>query len=252
MEISSELKEEIKNLAEKYENSAFTQGDPSCVLKRYKNVDDTECAAFIAAVLAFGRRDAFLKKIDDILNIADDFSGPANWLRNGDYRKSFIPQGTCCDKKFYRFYSYTDFLDLFDVMHNILNERSTLGEYFAERFAKHGDGQNLATVICETFKNCKVIPHGKNSANKRINMFLRWMVRQNSPVDLGIWTWYSPADLIIPMDVHVIQESIKLGLLPAKSTGTLKNAILLTNTLKQIWQDDPCKGDFALFGIGVE
>ena len=83
-------------------------------------------------------------------------------------------------------------------------------------------------------------------------MFLRWMVRRDSPVDLGIWTWYSPADLIIPMDVHVIQESIKLGLLPPKSTGTLKNAVLLTNALKQIWPDAPCKGDFALFGIGID
>lgn len=252
MEISDELKEKIKNLAEKYENCAFTQGDPSCVLKRYKNIDDTECAAFIAAVLAFGRRDAFLKKIDELLNIADTFSGPANWLKSGNYKNSFVPKDTDSDKKFYRFYSYADFLDMFDVMRDILNERATLGEYFAERFAKSGDKQGLPELICDTFKNCKVIPHGKDSANKRVNMFLRWMVRQNSPVDLGIWTWYSPADLIIPMDVHVLQESIKLGLLPEKSTGTLKNAVLLTNTLKQIWHDDPCKGDFALFGLGVE
>lgn len=248
MEISDELKEKIRNLAEKYENSAFTQGDPSCVLKRYNNIADTECAAFIAAVLAFGRRDAFLKKIDELLNTADNFGGPANWLRNEDYRKSFVPEGIDCNKKFYRFYSYTDFLQLFDVMHDILNKHATLGEYFAE----YSKGANLPAVICDTFKDCKVIPHGKDSANKRVNMFLRWMVRRDSPVDLGIWTWYSPADLIIPMDVHVIQESIKLGLLSPKSTGTLKNAVLLTNALKQIWPDDPCKGDFALFGIGID
>ena len=83
-------------------------------------------------------------------------------------------------------------------------------------------------------------------------MFLRWMVRQNSPVDLGIWNWYNPANLIIPLDVHVIQESIKLGLLPENSKGTLKTAIELTNILKQIWPDDPCKGDYALFGLGVD
>lgn len=248
MEISSELKETIKNLAEKYENSAFTQGDPSCVLKRYKSIDDIECAALTAAVLAFGRRDAFLKKIDEVLDIADTFGGPANWLKNDDYRKSFVPKGIDCDKKFYRFYSYTDFIDFFDVMRDILQTNATLGEYFA----KHCNGKNLAEVICGTFKKCKVIPHGKDSANKRIHMFLRWMVRRNSPVDLGIWNWYSPADLLIPMDIHVIQESIKLGLLPPKSSGTLKNAILLTNGLKQIWPNDPCKGDFALFGSGVD
>lgn len=248
MEISDELKEKIKNLAEKYENAAFTQGDPSCILKRYKNVDDTECAALTAAVLAFGRRDAFLKKINELLNTADTFGGPAQWLKNGDYRKSFIPKGICCDKKFYRFYSYADFVDFFDVLHDILHTNATLGEYFAERRS----GKNLAEVICDTFNNCKVIPHGKNSANKRVHMFLRWMIRRNSPVDLGIWDWYSPADLVIPMDTHVIQESIKLGLLPPQSSGTLKNALLLTTVLKQIWPDDPCKGDFALFGSGVD
>lgn len=248
MEISDELKEKIKSLAEKYETAAFTQGDPSCVLRRYKTVDDTECAALTAAVLAFGRRDAFLKKIDELLNTADTFGGPARWLRNGDYRNSFIPEGICRDKKFYRFYSYADFVDFFDILHDILHTNATLGDYFAE----HCNGENLAEVICNTFKNCKVIPHGKNSANKRVHMFLRWMVRRNSPVDLGIWDWYSPANLVIPMDTHVIQESIKLGLLPPKSSGTIKNALLLTTVLKQIWQDDPCKGDFALFGSGID
>ena len=83
-------------------------------------------------------------------------------------------------------------------------------------------------------------------------MYLRWMVRRNSPVDLGLWNWYSPADLILPLDTHVIQESIRLGLIPEKSSATLKTARAVTNSLKEIWQDDPCKGDFALFGLGVD
>ena len=252
MIISDELKEKIRNLADKYETADFYNGDPSCVLKRYSNIEDIECAAFIAAVLAFGQRKVFLKKIDEILNNADNFSGPASWLKNGDYRNTFLPAKIDCDCKFYRFYSYADFFDLFDVMHNILNENATLGEYFANHFTACDYKDNLSALICDTFKSCKIVPHGKNSANKRINMFLRWMVRKNSPVDLGIWDWYNPANLIIPLDVHVIQESIKLGLLPENSKGTLKTAIELTGILKQIWPDDPCKGDYALFGLGVD
>ena len=252
MIISDELKEKIRNLADKYETADFYNGDPSCVLKRYSNIEDIECAAFIAAVLAFGQRKVFLKKIDEILNNADNFSGPASWLKNGDYRNTFLPAKIDCDCKFYRFYSYADFFDLFDVMHNILNENATLGEYFANHFTACDYKDNLSALICDTFKSCKIVPHGKNSANKRINMFLRWMVRQNSPVDLGIWNWYNPVNLIIPLDVHVIQESIKLGLLPENSKGTLKTAIELTGILKQIWPDDPCKGDYALFGLGVD
>lgn len=252
MIINEELKEKLRNLADKYETADFVNGDPSSFLKRYSDIKNIECVAFIAAVLAFGQRKVFLKKIDEILENADDFGGPANWLKNGDFRKSFVPTGIDCNKKFYRFYSYADFIELFNVMHDILNKSETFGDYFAGLFARCDNKENLSTLICETFKNCKVIPHGKNSANKRINMFLRWMVRKNSPVDLGIWSWYSPADLIIPLDVHVIQESIKLGLLSSQSKGSLKTAIQLTSILKQVWEDDPCKGDFALFGMGVD
>ena len=252
MIISDELKERIRNLADKYENTNFYNGDPSYVLRRYKNIDDIECAGFIAAVLAFGRREMFLQKINQILDTADNFNGPANWLKTACYKKTFLPDNEDYNKKFYRFYSYADFIDLFDVMNRILNENTTLGDYFANHFTACDCKDNLSALICDTFKNCKIVPHGKNSANKRINMFLRWMVRQNSPVDLGIWNWYNPVNLIIPLDVHVIQESIKLGLLPENSKGTLKTAIELTNILKQIWPDDPCKGDYALFGLGVD
>ena len=252
MTINDELKEKIKSLADKYETADFCDGDPSCVLKRYKNINDIEYAAFIAAVLAFGRREAFLQKINLILDISDNFGGPASWLKNAYYKKTFLPDNGDYNKKFYRFYSYADFIELFDIMHKLLNEYETLGKYFAGRFADCDNSLHLAGLICETFKNCKIVPQGKTSANKRINMFLRWMVRKNSPVDLGLWDWYSPADLIIPLDVHVIQESIKLGLLPPNSSGTLKTAIELTNIMKQIWHDDPCKADFALFGLGVD
>ena len=83
-------------------------------------------------------------------------------------------------------------------------------------------------------------------------MFLRWMVRTSSPVDLGLWTWYSPSDLLIPLDTHVLQESVKLGLIPEGSAGTSKTARKLTDMLKQVWPDDPARGDFALFGLGFD
>ena len=97
-----------------------------------------------------------------------------------------------------------------------------------------------------------IVPKGKNTANKRIHMFLRWMVRENSPVDLGLWNWYKTEDLLIPLDVHVMDEGIKLGALPNNARATRKTAIALTSSLKEIWPNDPCKGDFALFGLGVD
>lgn len=85
-----------------------------------------------------------------------------------------------------------------------------------------------------------------------MNMFLRWMVRQDSPVDLGLWSWISPADLIIPLDTHVIQEAVKLGLIPENSPASMRTAQKITTALKEVWPCDPCKGDFALFGLGVD
>ena len=111
---------------------------------------------------------------------------------------------------------------------------------------------HLDKIISQAFPKSTIVPKGKNSANKRIHMFLRWMVRQNSPVDLGIWSWYPQSQLIIPLDVHVMQESIKLGLLPEKSKASYKTALELTNQLSEIFPGDPCRGDYALFGYGVD
>lgn len=82
-------------------------------------------------------------------------------------------------------------------------------------------------------------------------MFLRWMVRTGSPVDLGLWKWYPAADLLIPLDVHVMQEAQKLGLLPKNATASRKTALLLTKQMEQIFPGDPCRADYALFGLGV-
>ena len=83
-------------------------------------------------------------------------------------------------------------------------------------------------------------------------MFLRWMVRKNSPVDLGLWDWYSPQKLLIPLDTHVMQEAIKIGILDEKSTASRKTARILTNEMERIFPEDPVRADYALFGLGID
>ena len=112
--------------------------------------------------------------------------------------------------------------------------------------------QALLKSIQDFFPNSAIVSKGAASANKRLHMFLRWMVRQNSAVDKGFWTWFSPSDLIVPLDTHVMQESAKLCLIPAKASCSFKTAVLLTEELKSVWENDPCTGDFALFGLGVD
>lgn len=236
----------LVELAEKYENISFYDEDPSQFLLRYKDLKNIETSSFLAAMLAFGNRKQFIPKLKEIFQLADETSGNfADWIL--DDAKNF-PTG---QKKFYRFYSYDDLHIFFQELADILKKNETFGEYLKNLYGKNKN-LHLADIISQCFPKSKIVPKGKNSANKRIHMFLRWMVRTNSPVDLGIWTWYSPADLIIPLDVHVLQESVKLGLLSENSKPTKKTAVELTNKMKIFFPNDPTKADFALFGLGVD
>lgn len=269
------LSEKLKVLADKYENVDFIISDPSQFTRRYKKRVDCEAASFVAAMLSFGSRKQFIPKIDFIFQTAGESF--AEWiLRGGGWLKS--PTGNDNDK-FYRFYSYNDMNDLFGELSEILREWKSLGECVKQKWfeAKDcyfeqsrsisnpnrqiGGGRGISqaggstvyldTIIANLFPKSRIVSKGKNSANKRTNMFLRWMVRGNSPVDVGLWDWYCPANLLMPLDVHVMHESIKLGLLPKNAKADRKTAIALTQKMKEIWSDDPCKGDFALFGLGI-
>ena len=249
--MNNELKPKLITLADTYEVSSFADSDPSQFLRWYKKAADVEVSSFIAAMLAFGNRTQFIPKIQQILQAADNASGSITiWLTTGTYKKNF-PKGP---QKFYRFYSYDDMQSFFEELATILNSSKSLGQYFKTLWQSQAATQPsslLADLISQSFPKSRIVPKGKSSANKRIHMFLRWMVRTGSPVDLGLWKWYPAADLLIPLDVHVMQEAQKLGLLPKNATASRKTALLLTKQMEQIFPGDPCRADYALFGLGV-
>jgi uncharacterized protein (TIGR02757 family) len=252
------LKQQLIALADKYEVASFCDEDPSQFLHWYKKGKaNIEVASFIAAMLAFGNRKQFIPKIRFILETADNSAGDiCSWLKNGAYKKDFL-RGT---NKYYRFYSFDDMQFCFDELAGILNCEKSMGDYFKKRWKEACDkagapstapSPHFADIISQSFPNSSIVPKGKSSANKRIHMFLRWMVRQNSPVDLGLWKWYGQDKLLIPLDVHVMQEAQKLGLLSEKATASRKTAIELTKQMEEIFPGDPSRGDYALFGLGV-
>ena len=254
--ISEELKNKLIDLADKYEVPGFTAEDPSQFLRWYEpekgrgTVADVEAASFIAAMLAFGNRKQFIPKIRMILETSDRSLGNiSQWLENGAYKKDF-PHGAA---KFYRFYSYDDMQVFFGELGDILKEAGSLGEFVKAKMYEGGGGFHLLhEIVSSSFPKSAIVPKGKTSANKRIHMFLRWMVRRDSPVDLGLWDWADPADLLIPLDVHVMQEAAKLGLIPEGAAASRKTAERLTSALAEVFPGDPCRGDFALFGLGVD
>lgn len=247
------LKNKLIQLSNKYEIFSFCDNDPAQFLRWYpkEQKTDIEIAAFIASMLSFGNRKQFIPKIRNILTIADTASGSiSKWIIEGYVG---FPRDT---KKYYRFYSNLDLCNLFCELRNILNSRDRLlGDTLKNKYLlniQENCEKTLDELVSELFPNSIIVPKGKQSAKKRINMFLRWMIRTDSPVDLGIWDWYPKEKLIIPLDVHVVQEAKKIGLLDENASPTKKTAVQLTKIMKEVFPKDPCKGDFALFGLGVD
>ena len=271
-EIPFETREFLIALSDKYEKPEFLNEDPSQFLRSFSSETEAEVFSFIAAMLSFGSRKQFIPKIKEIYSLA--FPSVVSWLKSGQYSVDFKRMSPDLEKKFYRFYSYSDMIVFFEEIASILKidsfgnffktrtekallelKKSCSGEKFGEEFGEEFLEKKrlvLSSEISNYFVKSKIVPKGKNSSNKRVNMYLRWMTRKNSPVDLGLWSWWKSEDLIIPLDVHVLSEAKKLSLIPENAKPSLKTALLLTEKLKTIWKDDPCKGDFALFGLGVE
>ena len=254
--IDNELKERLLFLADKYETTDFIKDDPSFFMHQYKRITDIEIAAFTAANLAFGKRSQILLHVKTILDSALD--NLTEWVLDKKYTELF----TEGKKSFYRMYSHSDMILFFDVIHTMLTEYGSIGNAVKQKYNLILSSNNnyikaysgsplLAPVISSFFtKDCSLIPHTKDSASKKLNMFLRWMVRDNSPVDLGIWSWYSKKDLLIPLDTHVMQMANQMKIINTK-TANLKTCTLLTQAMRSIFNDDPARSDFALFGYGV-
>ena len=241
--MDEKLKARIFSLAQKYETPDFLTADPAQFMHRYSDVRDAETAAFIASALAFGRREQILSHVERILSAAG--KSPAQWVLSGDWER-FFDSG---EKSFYRMFSHNDMRIFFASLRSILrsSQDGTFGSFFRER--QKALGGLLHIAVASAFSaDCRIVPHGKGSAAKKINMLLRWFVRQNSCVDLGIWDWASADCLLMPLDTHVMAQATELNLIEKSVSGKVRAADLKTAILPK----DPVRADFALFGLGVE
>ncbi len=243
----------LKTLAKRYETREFLDGDPSWFMHQVEGVANKELLAFIASSLSYGSRKQFLPKIQYILDCSEgDVEG---WLTSGQFRKD-IPDDEGC---YYRLYTNHTMRQFLEALTTMVKEYGTMKAYVKDTLLNtpsHPDRSATAAIraITDWFASHGskgVIPKDCTSSCKRICMFLRWMVRDHSPVDLGIWTdIIDKRTLIMPLDTHVMQEANRLGLISTKTTS-MSTAIRLTEKLREIFPDDPLKGDFALFGVGV-
>ena len=237
----------LRKYADKYESASFIDGDPSWFMHQVKGKANQEATAFVASALSFGSRAQFLPKIQWLLDRAG--GDMDRWIRTGAFERDLRPGDDRC---FYRFFTFSTMNAFFRAYQGIMQKHGSLGGFV--KASCEGDAVKAVAAICSRFcegGSCGVIPQDHHSACKRVCMFLRWMVRSGSPVDLGLWSdFIDRKTLVVPLDTHVLQEAKKLGLLKS-SSASMSAARKLTAALAEAFPDDPSRGDFALFGYGV-
>lgn len=280
-----ELKDFLDVKVEQYNRPDFIQNDPICIPHQFTKQQDIEIAAFFAAILAWGQRKTIINKCNELFARMDN--EPFNFmLHHGDEDL----KGLLGFK--HRTFNDTDLLYFVSFFHAHYQSSDSLesafippGDLFQTDFLSEqvigNYGAGYASSSCMLSELSRQEPKTEKALNyfrsyffslpdyprrtikhvssplqkstcKRLNMFLRWMVRKDDKgVDFGIWKAIKPADLICPCDVHVDRVARRLGLIERKQTDW-RTAVELTGKLLELDPLDPVKYDFALFGLGVE
>lgn len=242
-----ELKDFLEEQTEKFNHTGFIQDDPISIPHQFSKKEDIEIIGFIVATIAWGNRRSIInngKKLVDIMG-----NQPLKYVLN-------VSDKELADLEFvHRTFNKDDLAWFIRFMRNTYSKGLSLESHFSH-------GNNVKERIIN-FRNTFIeIPHlprsekhisnpEKNSAAKRINMFLRWMVRNDKKgVDFGLWNSINTSELMIPLDVHTGNIARKLGMIK-RNPNDWKALEELMAKLRKFDPVDPCKYDFALFGIGV-
>ena len=233
-----------------YNTTAFIDSDPVSVPHRFTRKEDIEIAGFLTATLAWGQRKSIIQKSLLLMQLLDE--APYDFIMNANLKdlksiENFV----------YRTFNGADCLYFISALQHLYRDQGGMESAFTATF-NEGAYSAISTfrdIFIRVGDPSRTGRHLANplsgSAAKRINMFLRWMVRKdNKGVDFGIWNRI-PADLLIcPLDVHSGRVARKLGLLN-RTSNDRKAAEELTTALRRFDPNDPVKYDFALFGLGV-
>lgn len=255
MNIQDQLKDFLDLKYEEYNQPGFITHDPVSIPHAYSKKQDIEITGFWAAVLAWGQRVTIINKCKELFALMDH--APHDFILHHQETdlKAF-------EQFKHRTFNTTDTLYFIEFLKQFYQSHESLEEAFVKRQDPTDETVETGLVgFHELFFSLPDAPQrtrkhiatpARKSACKRLNMFLRWMVRKDDRgVDFGIWNRLSPAQLVCPCDLHVDRVARKLGLITRKQTDW-QTALELTEGLRQLDPADPVKYDFALFGLGVE
>lgn len=285
--VSFNSEEELKSFLDRkviqYNQPGFIENDPICIPHLFSKKQDIEIMGFWSSILAWGQRVTIINKSKELINLMD--GAPYDFILNHEEidLKRF-------EKFKHRTFNYTDTLYFISFFKHHYQKFDSLEDAFLpfnnnefrDEFraigSSNADQKNSSSVCLSSEIETNIIegnlnffrsyffslpdyPHRtkkhissplQKSTCKRINMFLRWMVRKdNCGVDFGIWNRIKPNQLICPCDVHVDRVARKLGMINRQQTDW-RTALELTENLRKLDPNDPVKYDFALFGLGVE
>lgn len=233
---------------------SFIEEDPISIPHLFTKKQDIEIMGFFAATLAWGQRKTIINNCKKL----------AEWMDNSPHDFILNHQETDLirfESFVHRTFNSTDLLGIIAFFRQYYQKNESLEQAFSAHLSNndehvgpaiqgfHQQVMSFETTASRTKKHIAA-PSGKSTC-KRMNMYLRWMVRKDIyGVDFGIWNQISPAQLLCPLDVHVERNARSLGLIQRKQTDWL-TVLELTNRLKQIDNQDPIRFDFALFGMGI-
>lgn len=226
--MTSGLKEQLIDWAEKYNDPVYFDEDPIAFPRRFArdgaSLKDIEIASVFAAHFAWGRRAMIVRDCERLFDHME--WRPLDYVMSGDWRDDPV--------SIHRTVKWSDTAAICRRLKDFYTLEDSLETLSAKQTREVVFGQK---------------PDAK-APDKKINMMRRWLVRDDGKVDLGLWKHTSPSELLIPLDVHVYDQAVALGLTSRRSKD-LATALQITDAFREIFPSDPAKGDFALFGYGV-
>lgn len=230
--MDAKLKETLIGWAHQYNDPKYFQEDPiifpTHFARRYgiseASLADVEIAALMSAHLAWGRRAMIVRDCERLFGHME--WKPYEYVMSGDYRDD--------DTSLHRTIKWKEIAAICGRLREIYTHSDSI------------EGLSDTDIRCRIFGQ----KEDPKAPNKKISMMRRWMVRDDGKVDLGVWKSSDKSRLILPLDVHVYAQATDLGL-TARKQKDIVTAIEITDAFREIWPDDPCRGDFALFGYGV-
>lgn len=227
--MTPEVRRQLIDWADKYNDPVYFQEDPIAFPTRFArngaSLQDIEIAALFASHLAWGRRAMIVR---DCGRLFEEMRWrPYDYVMGGCWRDDPV--------SIHRTVKWSEIADICRSLKDFYSRDDSLESLGAKEmrvriFSRRDD---------------------PGAPDKKINLMRRWLVRRDGKVDLGVWTHTSPSELLIPLDVHVYDTAVKLGLTSRRSKDIV-TAREITDAFREIFPDDPAKGDFALFGYGID